>query len=84
MLAADSKVDETMRNDGLSARLRRCGINQKELAERLGVTLGAVHQGIQGEGRWHYRAILELLELLPYEQRRQWLDQQRAGELDDG
>ena len=75
MLAADSKVDETMRNDGLSARLRRCGINQKELAERLGVTLGAVHQGIQGQGRWHYRAILELLELLPYEQRRGWLEQ---------
>lgn len=63
-----------MKTDGLSARLRRCGISQKELAERLGFTIGAVAQGLRGDGRWAYRTIIELLEALTYEQRREWLD----------
>jgi len=73
-----------MKHDGLSARLRRCGINQRELAARLGVTLGAVHQGLQGEGRWHYRAIVELLEALPFEQRRIWVETKRGKDSEDG
>ena len=62
-----------MKRDGLSARLRRAGINQKDLAARLGVTVGSCHVGLQGEGKWHYRAIVSLLELLPLEQRQRWI-----------
>lgn len=72
-----------MKTDGLSARLRRCGISQKELSERLGFTLGAVAQGVRGDGRWAYKTIIELLELLTYEQRRDWLDQKHGGDQVD-
>ena len=50
-----------MKHYGLGARLRRCGITQKELAARLGVTVGAVAQGVKDDGRWHYRAIVARL-----------------------
>ena len=48
------------------------------------MTLGAVHQGLQGEGRWHYRAIVELLEALPFEQRRIWVETKRGKDSEDG
>ena len=62
-----------MSNEDLNGRLRRCGITQGELAKRCGVTLGPVHSGLKAE-RWQYIAIVELLEALTFEQRRQWLD----------
>ena len=72
-----------MKTDGVSSRLRRCGISQRELAERLGFTIGAVAQGLRGDGRWAYRTLIELLELLTYEQRREWLETKRGKVSDD-
>ena len=61
-----------MRNEDLNGRLRRCGITQGELAKRCGLTLGTVHSGLKNQ-RWQYIALVELLEMLTYEQRREWM-----------
>ena len=59
--------------DDLIGRLRRTGVNQSELARRIGVTHRTVHHGLKKELK-QYSALVSLLELLSYEDRRGWLD----------
>lgn len=54
-------------------RLKRLGMTQAELAGRCGVTLRTAQHGIKN-GVWQYEVVIELLEALTYEQRREWLD----------
>ena len=62
-----------MKKDGLSGRLRRCGVGQGELAKRCGVSLRGMAHGLAAN-LWQYVIIIELLETLTFEQRREWLD----------
>lgn len=71
-----------MSDNDLSGRLRRCGITQGELAARCGLVLGTVHSGLKA-GRWQYVVIVELLEALPFEQRRIWVETKRGKDSDD-
>ena len=60
--------------ENLISRLRRTGVNQSELARRIGVTHRTVHHGLKRELK-QYAALVSLLELLSYEDRRGWLEQ---------
>lgn len=60
--------------DNLIKKLRRTGITQAELANRIGVTHRTVHHGLKRELK-QYAALVSLLELLSYEDRRGWLEQ---------
>ena len=60
--------------DDLIGRLRRTGVNQSEFARRIGVTHRTVHHGLKKELK-QYSALVSLLELLSYEDRRGWLEQ---------
>lgn len=71
-----------MESNDLQARLKRMAMQQKDFAARCGVTIRTAHHGLKS-GLWQYRTIIELLETLTFEQRRDWLDQQRGGESDD-
>ena len=62
--------------DNLIKKLRRTGITQAELANRIGVTHRTVHHGLKRELK-QYAALVSLLELLSYEDRRGWLEQAR-------
>jgi hypothetical protein len=63
-----------MTKDGYTGRLSAMGIRQAQFANRLGVTTVNVRKMLSSENK-RYTAIIELLELLSDEQRRQWLSQ---------
>ena len=65
-----------MEKNELAMRLKRLGMTQADFAKRCGVTLRTAQHGIYG-GVWQYVALIELLEMLTFEQRREWLDNQK-------
>ena len=68
-----------MNENDLQARLKRMAMQQKDFAARCGVTIRTAHHGLK-TGLWQYRTIIELLEALTFEQRRDWLDQKHGGD----
>ena len=70
-----------MERSDLSMRVRRLGLTQAELAKRCGVSLRGLAHGLNSE-LWQYVVIVELLEALTYEQRREWVETKRGKDLE--
>lgn len=55
-----------------TARLKATGLDQVELAKRLGVSVTAVKKGLWSANS-RYTALVEALEIMTPEQRREWV-----------
>lgn len=59
--------------DGYTRKLSALGIRQAQFADRLGVSTINVRKMLSSENK-RYTALIDALELMSDEQRRQWLD----------